>query len=46
MFMVDLEYQNSELMPKFDNSQFEITKLLPLDNEYNIAYSDISKYEF
>ena len=43
MFMVDLEYENTEMLPKFDSSSFEIKNILCLDSEHLLAYSEKSK---
>ena len=43
MFMVDMEYKNSDLMPKYDFSSFEIKSLSVLPDDCVLAYADNSK---
>jgi hypothetical protein len=41
--MIDLEYDNNDMLPKFDSSSFEIKNILCLNGEQLLAYSENSK---
>ncbi len=43
MFFVKTEYQNEELMPKFNFFDYDVDELVAMENDYILAYAEKSK---